>query len=139
MLNVDFGEEATRPRLPNQTGSLIKWGIFTGEVLLGYEIVDRVACRLTEVHDKSDGAIWFWYSTQWGDVVDREEGVWERASCVPSLYLFPNSFCDAVLVLVSRLVILGEGIGEGATKTNIETELKTSNNAGDQTLVRVIS
>ena len=57
---------------------------------------------------------------------------------MPSLDLFPNGFCDAVLVLVSRFVILGEGIGEGATKTNIETELKTSNNAGDQTLVRVV-
>ena len=41
-------------------------------------------------------------------------------------------------VLVSRPVVLGERVGEGATKTNIETELKTSNNAGDQTLVRVI-
>ena len=139
MLYVDFGKEAARPRLPNQTGRLVERGIFTGEVLLGYKIVDRVAGRLAEVHDKPDGAIWFRYCTQWGDVIDREGGMWERASCVPSFYLFPNGCSDAVFVLVCRLVVLGEGVGEGATKTNIETELKTSNNAGDQTLVRGIS
>ena len=36
--------------------------------------LDRVAGRLAEVHDKPDGAIWFRYRTQWGDVVDREGG-----------------------------------------------------------------
>ena len=138
MLYVDFGEEAARPRLPNQTGSLVEWGIFTGERFLGYKVVDRIARRLTKVHDKSDGAIGFWYCTQWGDVVDREGGVWEGASCVPSFYFLPNGFGNAVSVLVSRLVVLGERVGEGATKTNVKTELKPSYNAGDQTLVRVV-